>query len=63
MTLTRTQFDQAIQTYADAYKSGNPNLLKLAAGPLQAILQTMPEQWEVPAPAAPAAPVPSEQES
>lgn len=46
MTITRTQLDAAIQTYADAFKSGNPSLLRFAAAQLANIIQTLPEQWD-----------------
>lgn len=46
MTITRTQLDTAIQTYADAFKSGNHSLLRFAAAELGQIIQTLPEQWE-----------------
>ncbi len=52
MKYTREHLNVAIQAYADAYKSGNPNLIQMAAGPLQAMLQALPESWEAPAPAA-----------
>ena len=42
---TRQQLDTSIQAYADAYKSGNPNLIRLAVAPLQAMLQSLPESW------------------
>lgn len=51
MTITRTQLDTAIQTYADAFKSGNPSLLRFAALELGRIIETLPEQWEATMPA------------
>lgn len=42
---TRQHLNEAIQAYADAYKSGNPNLIRMAAAPLQAMLQSLPESW------------------
>lgn len=48
MTVTRQQLDESIQAYADAYKSGNPNLIKLAAAPLSQILHSLPGSWESP---------------
>lgn len=47
MTITRTQLDVAIQTYADAFKSGNPSLVRFAVAELGQIIQTLPERWEV----------------
>lgn len=55
MKHTRQELDIAIQTYADAFKSGNPNLMRFAAATLQAIVSTLPESWEVPDPAKSAA--------
>lgn len=50
MTITRQQLDTAIQTYADAFKSGNPSLIRFAAAQLGEIIQTLPEKWEATTP-------------